>query len=150
MASYENIDWFRNYLTKIESDIQRLENRIETRMEANACRDRMDSMIAFINEKFAANEVAVQLARKDLNKRLESMNDFRSALSDQSSKMLTRDEYIVNHEMFRKELNELTKAKERMEGKASQTSFYIATAIAVFSLFLGAIHILRDFAGMAK
>lgn len=146
MEDYKNKNWFENYLGMLETNIDRLESRVETA----CCVDKMCGMERLISEKFESNEKALITAKEALDKRLDSMNEFREALREQAAKMMTRDEYNVNHEAFRNQLNELSKAKERMEGKASQSSLYVATAIAVLSLFIGAIHVLRDVIGLTK
>jgi len=98
-----------------------------------------------------------------LDKRLDSMNEFREALKDQTSKYLTKDEYILMHERVINDIKSLqeqsTKSlsreeftnlhdkvnedvrmlrehKSNLEGKASTSSVYIAYIAAAIAIIL--------------
>lgn len=143
MADLPEINWFRTYLERLDKDLSRLSAKVDT-LPCFGLVEKLDGLERYVDEKFNAQALAVEMARNTMDKRLDGMNEFREALRDQASKMMTRSEYAVNHEKFRDELSSLTKAKERMEGKASQTSFYVTAGIAIFSLLLGAIHVFKD------
>lgn len=134
MEDYKNKTWFENYLIMLEKTFQLGLKELEKRM--------MD--------KFADRDMAVLVARDAMTARLDAMNNFKSIITGQIPLMITRAEYSTNHEILRSEIDKVSKAYERMEGKASQTSFYITAAIAVLSLFLGAIHVFRDFSNLVK
>lgn len=143
MADQPEPNWFKTYLERLDKDLSRLSNKVDS-LPCFALTEKIDGLERYVDEKFSAQALAVDMARNTMDKRLDGMNEFREALRDQASKMMTRSEYAVNHEKFRDELTKLTRSMERMEGKASQTSFYITAGIAIISLVFGAIHVLRD------
>jgi hypothetical protein len=51
-----------------------------------------------MDEKFRARDLALTVAIQSLDKRLDSMNEFRDALRDQTSGFVTRSEYHAAHE----------------------------------------------------
>jgi hypothetical protein len=53
------------------------------------------SLKEYFEAKFDGLREATNLARESMEKRLEGMNEFRSALKDQTAKFITRVEYEV-------------------------------------------------------
>ena len=118
-----------------------------------------------IDLKYQTTEKATLLATYALEKRLESMNEFREAMKDQAQKFLTKNEFDIRHRRmeedikmleetrvtkseadvchtsFEKDIKELTKAKDISEGKASSKSVIIAYIIAIVSLIIGILGI---------
>jgi hypothetical protein len=75
----------------------------------------------------------VEKAAMDI--RLEAMNKFREALTDQTKRYITRDE----HEQLVKQVEELRLFRASLEGVASQKSVYIAYVIAIIGILIGAL-----------
>lgn len=83
-------------------------------------------------------------ANASLDKRLETMNEFREALKDQTAKYITREEYNLMNEKVVEDIKHLSESKAHAEGKASMTSVYISYAIAAIALGFSLLEYLRN------
>ena len=92
--------------------------------------------------RLAAQEQATRLARESMEKRLETMNEFRAQLKDQASTFFTRTEHNLFLDRVNAELTILKETNARAEGKASQTSVLFLGAVAVMGLLLSIITLL--------
>ncbi len=59
---------------------------------------RIDSSVNDQNEKHHARDLALATATAALEKRLESMNEFRNNLRDQATTFISRNEYLAAHD----------------------------------------------------
>jgi hypothetical protein len=97
----------------------------------------------FFLHKLSDQEKALNLARENLENRLEGMNEFRVQLEKQASKFITREEHEVLIRKYDEEIKSLNRAKDILEGKASQLSVSIAQGIAVISLIIGMVTLIH-------
>jgi len=97
----------------------------------------------YLETKINNIEKAVSLAHAAMEKRLEGMNEFRDQLRDQTGTFLTREAYEAKHELLEKQVDELRLNRAMLEGKASQTSFYITLALSLIGLSFGLINLLK-------
>jgi hypothetical protein len=67
------------------------------------------SLKDYFDTKLCGMERATNLARDSMEKRLESMNEFRQSLKDQSSTFLTRQEYDAKHALLEQKIETLQK-----------------------------------------
>ena len=74
---------------------------------------------------------SVETALAAMDKRLESMNEFRATVSDVQSRSITREMFESQHEQVKERLNAL----ESFRGRAS----LVATGIAITAGTMGAI-----------
>lgn len=74
---------------------------------------RIDDLRTAINERFQLSDSAVSKAERTMNERLNSMNEFRDALRDQSNRMATR----VEMEKIDETVRELQRAKANLDGR---------------------------------
>ena len=99
-----------------------------------------------LKEHFESRLIAIEkstdLAANLIDKRLESMNEFRDALRDQTARFVTRDELDLKILRLADEVGNLKTFRDRLEGKASAQSVYIAYGIAVIGLALSIISLL--------
>jgi hypothetical protein len=70
----------------------------ESRMLSDAMKQRIGDLEEKINLRFQSNQIALDKAEGAVNIRLESMNEFRNAMKDQSSHYLTKEEYEMRHQ----------------------------------------------------
>jgi hypothetical protein len=77
--------------------------RVETEMNKMSLR----TFIAVTEEKFAARDHALSLALASLDKRLDGMNEFRAALTDQATRTVTREEYVLAHADIARSVDQL-------------------------------------------
>jgi hypothetical protein len=83
----------------------------------------------------------------NIEKRLESMNEFRSQLKDQASTFITRTEHEALIGKYDGEIRDLRDFQKGLEGKASQSSLNITMAISILGFFIGVIGIIIGFFG---
>lgn len=95
----------------------------------------------YFQAKFENQERAVAVATATLEKRLEGMNEFRNALKDQSGQFVQRPELDVRMTKLTDDIAELKTFRDRLEGKASAQSVYIAYGISLLGLALSVLSI---------
>ena len=81
------------------------------------------------------------LARENLERRLEGMNEFRQTLKDVNSTFITRTEYQAQLDKLIEDVKLLREAKANLEGKASMGSVYVSYVIAIIALVISIIRI---------
>ena len=93
-----------------------------------------------LNEaRFQSVERAVDVASKQMEKRLEGMNEFRDSLKDQTSRFFTREEFHGAHNPIIKDIEELKLSRAALEGKASQKSVNVAYAISAIGIVISIV-----------
>jgi hypothetical protein len=93
----------------------------------------------YFESKLIALEKGVTMAANSLEKRLDSMNEFRGALKDLSGKMLTRDEFTILHQRIEDDVRMLRESRAAMEGKADQSQVNKAMIISIISIIISVI-----------
>jgi len=88
---------------------------------------------------------STKIAAKILEKRLDSMNEFRQALEDQSRHFLTKEHYQIQHERLVEDIRMLRENKATLEGRASIKSVLVAYVISILGLIIGACSLLLYF-----
>ena len=97
----------------------------------------------YIDTRLAAIDKATDLAYKAMNERLMGMNEFRDALKDQSAKFVTSEELDAKIAVLCANIKSLELSRANLEGRASQTSVYIAYGISILGIIIGIISLLR-------
>lgn len=95
---------------------------------------RLKSLELRVTERFEEIKNEASATLKSLDKRLESMNEFRAAISDQAATHITRDEYAMGHQRVIEDIKFLREARAQMEGKATTNSVllgYVFTTISI-------------------
>lgn len=85
-------------------------------------RERFELLKIMIKLKTESIERATDLAKKEVDLRLEGMNEFRDTLKDQASRFITRDEYNALLEKYGGEIKSLRDSRSSAEGKDTQKS----------------------------
>ena len=80
-----------------------------------------------------------------LEKRLESMNEFRLQLKDQAGTFFTKNEHEVYMSSVEKDLRVLRESKANLEGKASQSSVNVALIISLLGLGISLVSAAKQF-----
>jgi hypothetical protein len=96
----------------------------------------------YFEMKLAAREDAMRSAHSSMEARLAGMNEFREALKDQTSTMITRTEFNIVCDRTQAELAGLQKFRNVAEGKASQSSVIFFGFLSVASLLISLIKLL--------
>ena len=128
-----------------ETDLKGLENRLKV-LEAffsASARATDVTLKEHIEIRLKALEDAGLKSERLLDVRLASMNEFREALKDQSTKFFT----IASHEAYQKavdaDLRVLRESRALLEGKASQSTVNVAlllSTISAFTAIAGLLH----------
>ena len=74
---------------------------------------------------------------RTLEKRLEGMNEFRTAMKDQSDRMVNKDEYRYLVE----KVNSLEISRAELLGKASMQSVVIAYVLSALAMMISVINV---------
>ena len=96
----------------------------------------------YFDTRMTAVEKATILAAKTLEKRLEGMNEFRDTLRDQAARFVTREELRAETDKLVIEITANKDWRNKMEGKASAQSVYVAYAISILGLVIGLVGLL--------
>lgn len=94
----------------LETIIQEVRNCIDLRMIENDKR---------YEQRFKGSQEALTKAETSLEKRLEGMNEFRAALTEQASRFISRDEYFQAHKTSEKDISLLVSRLDKMEAKGA-------------------------------
>jgi len=92
----------------------------------------LEVRIAVLEEKLASAGKELTLAREALNERLQGMNEFRAALTDQAATFITRQEYNI----LANEIRDLREFKVAVQSKASLSMVYISWLISFFAIII--------------
>lgn len=109
----------------------------------DSLKEMIKSLYTYVDLKSTNIEKSTTLARESMEKRLESMNEFRASLKDQRNEMVTRAEYTAKVRMLDEDIRTLREAKANLEGKASMSSVYIAYIISAISIGLSLIKLFQ-------
>lgn len=83
----------------MREEIQKNGDKVSLR---DYCDIRFDEINKTIDLMHDASDVAIKLAANDLKTRLDSMNEFRSALKDQAGTFISRNEMDLKFETIEK------------------------------------------------
>ena len=84
---------------------------------------------------------ATRIAKKEQDRRLDSMNEFRQALKDANGTFITRTEYGNLHERIQEDIKGLRESRAESQGKASMGSVYISYLIAIIAMIISLLHL---------
>jgi hypothetical protein len=62
-----------------------------------------------LEERLMASDAALDIARRDIERRLEGMNELRSQITRERSDYLTRTEYVSEHKILVHEIGSVQK-----------------------------------------
>ena len=124
---------------------------------------KIDSQQEVTNARLEGLDIANSLAKKEMDRRLEGMNEVRAQLKDQAGTFITRSEHDSvlrditeikefrmrfitreEHDVLTKEIAGLRESRALLEGKASQASVGWAQALAIGGLVAAAISIILE------
>jgi len=127
----------------VENRLRALEWAVSHSNPGNLTTTEAVTLRDYIEAKLEAVDRQTQAAAQTMDKRLDGMNEFRETLRDQASKFVTRAELTIQIDRLTDRQDELRTFKNRLEGKASAISVYIAYAIAIIGIVLNIIGYLR-------
>jgi hypothetical protein len=93
-------------------------------------------IVKYIDERLESILKEIKRGEDVMDARLCSMNEFRSAMQDQTKNYMTKEEYRLAHKPVEDAVQEFRKFMNQMEGKASNKSLTIATGMATAGLIV--------------
>lgn len=111
----------------------------------------LDSNVAFlqqqIDRRIADANHATDLAREQMDKRLESMNEFRQQLNDQTAKFITREEVQAKQDAYIPTINEAQRRLSLIENSLANIQgrmWAIGVAFTILTVVINiALHFLH-------
>jgi predicted nuclease with TOPRIM domain len=91
--------------------------------------------------RLEAIEKSISVANDSMQVRLAGMNEFREALKDQASRLVTRDDLTNKFDGLSNRIMDLEKSRANLEGKASQSQVNLTLILSVSGLLLGIVSI---------
>lgn len=88
----------------------------------------------YVDVRFDAICKEIETGNKVMDARLEKMNEFRSAMTDQAQHFMTVNEYHLAHKPVEEDIKELRDFMAKQQGKASQTALLFVSAISILGL----------------
>lgn len=79
-----------------------------------------------------------------LEKRLESMNEFRASLSDQTRNYYTKSEHDSYQKLVETDLRFLRESRAELQGKASQSSMNVTFGLAAIGALTGMVAVILN------
>ena len=92
-------------------------------------------------------EKSAALAAVIMERRLDMLNEFRTAMKDQAAGFFTRAEHDLYMESVASDLRSLREWRSELNGMASQHSVNVALLISLLSLLIGSVSILLRLGG---
>lgn len=104
--------------------------------------DAVQALSTYTRERFAWLEESTNRLAINMDRRLDGMNEFRGALSDQTGLYATRKEVEALHQVIESDLRLLRDSRAKLEGAASQTSVLVALGFAALGVLIGVANII--------
>jgi hypothetical protein len=73
---------------------------VSSKLTVARLNDRVEYFEQLLDERFTSRDRALTVALVAMDRRLDTMNNFREALGDQASRFLPREEYIAAHALI--------------------------------------------------
>ena len=89
-----------------------------------------------------ANEVAITIATKNMDARLEGMNEFREQLNRQTHTFITRSEAELKHDQLACKVEDLSKrvsGSEMLKAEVTGKIWTLGVAITIYTTFMIAL-----------
>jgi hypothetical protein len=117
-----------------------------TKAELESANKRLDESIAWLEKslkdyfqaKLDGIDKATVLREIALDKRLETMNEFRGSLKDQQGSFVTRNEY----EVAVRDIRDLRESRAKLEGKADQSYVNRVLFISILGIIVSIVAII--------
>jgi hypothetical protein len=111
-------------------------------LREEACNNRFKYLEKTITLQSLSDEKAVSVARKEMDRRLDGMNEFREQLQSQATTFIEKKYYDMEHKLLRSEIDGLREWRSRCEGQTSWANV-IAIAAIIISAFVGILHLFK-------
>ena len=103
---------------------------------------RMDDLNKSINMQFKHIEESTRLARESMERRLNTMNEFRETLKDQSSQFISETTFDVQNRRIVDDIRTLREWMNKQEGRATQKSVNIVYVLSLIALLISLFDII--------
>jgi hypothetical protein len=114
-------------------------------VDSKLCDEKHHYMESIINHRFDAMDRALIERTRELEYRLESLNQLRKEVVADRGQFLKLDYYTLQHQVLVERLDGIRLWRAQMEGKASRAGLISIIAIITSSVF-AIIHVFQSFA----
>ena len=90
----------------------------------------------YIDSRLNATDKALELARESMDRRLDTMNEFRASLKDQASTFVPCTEYNAWKKAIDEDIRSLRDSRSMLAGKAAQSTVTVVALFTVANLVL--------------
>jgi hypothetical protein len=134
-------------LTSQEKNNENLTVSLKTYIDAGvrSLEGKIDSLRSLHERDIETSRAATALAGKNLELRLEKLNEMRKLLTDRETNYVQKVEIAPRLERIEEDVRELRESRAEMCGKASQTSVIVAYILSIAGFVLGFIHLFMPF-----
>jgi len=101
----------------------------------------------YVDQRFADNDKAVLAALASTDKRLDGMNEFRQALSDQQKNFLTREEFTRAHSDLVTQVTQLNSRMDKREGEKTESNNIYGYAVGIAGVLFAVLDLIFRFLG---
>jgi hypothetical protein len=115
----------------------------------------VDAKFSMIDERFRSQEKALDLQQEINNKKFEGQNEWRGAMTDREKAYITRQDHeslitLLNtkEDALKKDIRELLKSKDILDGKASQSQLNITFIFVIVGFIFSGIGVLCSLSGL--
>ena len=141
--------WMNSERERIRDSVALCHTRLEHAADLEALKDAINErwLTAADTVKGLAQSESTKaaMAMAALDRRLESMNEFRGSMRDQAASMYTRAEHESFAKLIESDIRMLRESRAEMSGKANQADVNGARIMAVVGLLLGVASLLVGF-----
>jgi len=92
-----------------------------------------DDLITLLNERHQAQQEAIRKAETAAERRLDSVNEFRAQLADQTASFVTRAEYSARSEALFARIDNVEKQLDQTSGRTAGVRLSAGTLIGAVS-----------------
>ena len=101
--------------------------------------NRFTELKNYMDIKFNTMDKSTCLANENLNTRLESMNEFRGQIKDQTANFITRVEHDAMMTKYDADIRVLREQNAENKGKANMNTVYVGYVIAFIGIILSIV-----------
>lgn len=97
------------------------------------------SLEKHINKRLKSMNKATKVALKELNRRLDGMNEFRDTIKDQNAEFIRKSEHDTAHSRIEEDIRSLRESRAEISGKASKDDLRASEKLANKAILIAAI-----------
>jgi hypothetical protein len=106
--------------------------------------NKLEDLRCYVDARLKAIESATTLVAANMDKRFDSVNEFRAQLKDQNFTFITRAEHTVIIDKLSKDIDDLKTVRDIQTGKASMKSVVVAYIISAIGIIIAIVSLINN------